>query len=165
MPFLVRLPIPLILSQPYFKTLGCRSRADVATLPRRDVETSRRCHVATWRRRDVAVTSHALLFIAPKTSSTAALFTPLYLYSKQTPNQESSHKNYIINIKICMKMEDRREYKMSVLGTHRTPKLSFLLVLKKELTLDRTHTLHIATNTKTVVHMLKNRGSIWTDSH
>ena len=62
-------------------------------------------------------------------------------------------------------MKDRREYKMSVLGTHHTPKLSFLLVLKQELTLDRTHTRHNATNTKTVVHMLKNRGSIWTDSH
>ena len=52
-------------------------------------------------------------------------------------------------------MKDRREYKMSVLGTHHTPKLSFLLVLKQELTLDRTHTRHNATNTKTVVHMLK----------
>ena len=102
MPFLVRLPIPRFLSHPYFKMLGCRSRADVAT----------------WRRRDVAVTSHALLFIAPKTAFTAALFTPLYLYSKQTPNQESSHKNYIINIKIGMKIEDRREYKMIVLSTH-----------------------------------------------
>ena len=54
---------------------------------------------------------------------------------------------------------------MSVLGTHHTPKLSFLLVLKQELTLDRTHSRLHATNTKTVVHMLKDRGSIWTDSH
>ena len=54
---------------------------------------------------------------------------------------------------------------MSVLGTHHTPKLDFLLVLKQELTLDRTHTRYNATNTKTVVRMLKNRGSIWTDSH
>ena len=62
-------------------------------------------------------------------------------------------------------MKDRREYKMSVLGTHHTPKLSFLLVLKQELALDRTHTRHNETNTKTVVHLLRNRGSIWTDSH
>ena len=62
-------------------------------------------------------------------------------------------------------MKDRLEYKMSVLGTHHTPKLSFLLVLKQERTLDRTPTRRNATNTKTVVHMLKNRGSIWTDSH
>ena len=54
-----------------------------------------------------------------------------------------------------MKMKNRRECKMSVLGTHHTPKHSFLLVLKQELTLDRTHTRHNATNTKTVVHMLK----------
>ena len=43
---------------------------------------------------------------------------------------------------------------MSVLGTHHTPKLSFLLVLKQELTLDRTHTRHNVTNTKTVVHIV-----------
>ena len=54
---------------------------------------------------------------------------------------------------------------MSVLGTHHTPKLSFLLDLKQELTLNRTHTRPNATNTKTVLHMLKNRESIWTDSH
>ena len=54
---------------------------------------------------------------------------------------------------------------MSVLGTHHTPKLSFLLVLKQEPTLNRTHTRHNATNTKIVMHMLKNRGLIWTDSH
>ena len=47
---------------------------------------------------------------------------------------------------------------MSVLGTHHTPKLSFLLVLKQELTLDRTHTRHNATNTKTMVYMLKKIG-------
>ena len=56
-PLFVRLPIPRFLSHPYFKMLGCRSRADVATLPRRDVETSRRGDVATLPRRDVAVTS------------------------------------------------------------------------------------------------------------
>ena len=54
---------------------------------------------------------------------------------------------------------------MSVLGTHHTPKLNFLLVLKQEQTLDRTHTRYNATITKTVLRMLKNRGSIWTDSH
>ena len=87
-PLFVCLPIPRFLSHPYFKMLGCRTRADVATLPRRDVETSRRgSHL------------HALFFIAPKTASTAALFAPLYLYSKQTPNHESSHKNCINNIK------------------------------------------------------------------
>ena len=87
-PLFVRLPMPRFLSHPYFKMLGCRTRADVATLPRRDVETSRRgSHL------------HALFFIAPKTASTAALFAPLYLYSKQTPNHESSHKNCINNIK------------------------------------------------------------------
>ena len=79
---------PQFLSHPYFKMLGCRSRVDVATLPRRDVETSRRgSHL------------HALFFIAPKTASTIALFAPLYLYSTQTPNHESSHKNCINNIK------------------------------------------------------------------
>ena len=87
-PLFVRLPIPRFLSHPYFKMLGCRSRADVATLPRRDVATSRRgSHL------------HALFFIAPKTAFTAALFAPTYLYPKQTPNKESKHKNYIINIK------------------------------------------------------------------
>ena len=87
-PIFVRLPIPRFLSHPYFKMLGCRTRADVATWRRRDVETSRR-----------GSQLHALLFIAPKTASTAALFAPLYLYSKQTPNHESSHKSCINNIK------------------------------------------------------------------
>ena len=87
-PLFVRLPIPRFLSHSYFKMLGCRSRADVATLPRRDVETSRRGSYL-----------HALFFIAPKTASTAALFAPTYLYPKQTPNKESKHKDYIINIK------------------------------------------------------------------
>ena len=87
-PLFVRLPMPRFLSNPYFKMLGCRTRVDVATLPRRDVETSRRgSHL------------HALFFIAPKTASTAALFALLYLHSKQTPNHESSHKNCINNIK------------------------------------------------------------------
>ena len=103
-PLFVRLPMPRFLSHPYFKMLGCKTRADVATLPRRDLETSRRCHVVTWRRRNVETSRrgshlHALFFIAPKTASTAALFAPLYLYSKQTPNHESSHKNCINNIK------------------------------------------------------------------
>ena len=87
-PFFVRLPMPFFLSHPYFKMIGCRSRADVGTLKRRDVETSRRdSHF------------HALLFIAPKLFPKAALFAPMYLYPKQPPNKESSHKNYIINIK------------------------------------------------------------------
>ena len=47
---------------------------------------------------------------------------------------------------------------MSVLGTHHTPKLRFLLVLKQEPNLDRTHTRHHATNIKTVVRMLKKTG-------
>ena len=33
--------------------MRCRSRADVATLQRRDIETSQRCNVVTLRRRDV----------------------------------------------------------------------------------------------------------------
>ena len=80
-PQFVRLSIPRFLSHPYFKMLGCRSRADVATWPRRDVETSRRgSHL------------HVLFFTAPKTAFTAALFAPSYLYSKQTPNKESKHQ-------------------------------------------------------------------------
>ena len=107
-PLFVRLLLPRFLSHPYFKMLGCRTRTDVATLPRHDVETSRRGRgdVATWtwRRRDVETSrrgSHlyALFFIALKTAYTVALFAPLYLYSKQTPNHESSHKNCKNNIK------------------------------------------------------------------
>ena len=91
-PLFVPLPMPRFLSHPYFKMLGCRTREDVATLPRRDVEMSRRdSHL------------HALFFIAPKTASTAALFAPSYLYPKQTPNEESKHKNYITNIKSTWK--------------------------------------------------------------
>ena len=48
-PLFVRLPPPRFLSHPYFKMLGCRTRADVATLPRCDVETSRRGDVVTWQ--------------------------------------------------------------------------------------------------------------------
>ena len=110
----VHLSIPRFLSHPYFKMLGYRSQADrdvatsrrgdVATWRRRDVETSRRGDVATWRRRNMETSRrgshlHALFFIAPKTASTTALFAPLYLYSKQTPNHESNHKNCIKNIK------------------------------------------------------------------
>ena len=106
----------------------------------------------------------ALIPIAPKLPSTTALFAPIYPHPNQTPNQGSNYKKYIINIKKNAKMKDRREYSMSVLGTHHTPKLSFLLDLKQELTLNRTHTQHNATNTKTVLPMLKNRESIWIDS-
>ena len=82
------------------RDVGTSRRGDVATWGRRDVGTSRRGDVATWGRRDVGTSRrdsrfHALLFIAPKT----ALFAPTYLYPKQTPNKESKHKNYIINIK------------------------------------------------------------------
>ena len=91
-PLFLRLPIPRFPSHPYFKMLGCRTRADVATLPRRDVETSRRgSHL------------HALFFIAPKTASTTALFAPSYPYPKHTPNEKSKHKNYITNIKSTWK--------------------------------------------------------------
>ena len=125
-------------------------RVDVVTLRRRDVTelltsamltrrrdlvTSRRHHVATWQ------PLLALLCLAPqKLLLITALFTPLYLQPHQTQNQGSSQKNYEIPIKQNVKMKNRRECKMGVLGTHHTPKLSFLLVLKQELTLDRTHT-------------------------
>ena len=108
-PFLVRLPLPRFLSNPYFKILGCRSRANVATLRRRDVTelltsamltrhrdlvTSRRHHVATWQ------PLLALLCLAPqKLLLITALFTPLYLQPHQTQNQGSSHKNYESPIK------------------------------------------------------------------
>ena len=107
-PFLVRLPIPRFLSNPYFKMLGCRSRADVATWRRRDVTelltsamltqrrdlvTSRRHHVANWQ------PLLALLCLAPRNLLLiTALFTPLYLQPHQTQNQGSSHKNYEIPI-------------------------------------------------------------------
>ena len=90
--------------------VGCRSRADVATLQRRDVETSRRGRHFL-----------ALIPIAPKLASTTALFTLVHLHPNQTPNQGSNHKNHIINIiniKKNVKMKDRREYSMSVLDTH-----------------------------------------------
>ena len=112
-PFFVRLPIPRFLSNPYLKMLGCRSRADVATWRRRDVETSRCGDVVTLRRRDVTelltsamltrrrdlVTSRrhhvatwqpllALLCLAPqKLVLITALFTPLYLQPHQPQNR------------------------------------------------------------------------------
>ena len=92
-PLFVRLPMPRFLSHPYFKKLGCRSRVDVATLPRRDVGTSRRGDVATWQ------SPPCFILHCSKNYFPAALFAPLYLYSKQTPNHESSHKNCINNIK------------------------------------------------------------------
>ena len=120
--------------------IGCRSRADVAT----------------WQ---------SLLCSDPHCSKThfqQLLFSLQYTcIQTKNRNQGSNHKNYIINIiniKKNVKMKDRREYSMSVLGTHHTPKLSFLLDLKQELTLNRTHTRHNATNTKTVLHMLKKIG-------
>ena len=129
--------------------IGCRSRADVATWRRRDVETSRRGDIATWQSLPCS-DPHC-----SKLASNSCSFRSNIPASKQTPNQGSKHKNYVINIKKNVKMKDRREYSMSVLGTHHTPKLSFLLDLKQELTLNRTLTRHNATNTKTVLHMLK----------
>ena len=93
LPLFVRLPMLRFLSHPYFKMLGCRSRVDVATWRRRDVETSRRGGVATWQSPPCSILH------CSKTASTATLFAPLYLYSKQTPNYESNHKNCINNIK------------------------------------------------------------------
>ena len=89
----VRTPPDTFISEPFvLKMIGCRSRADVATLQRRDVETSRRFYlltsalltqrrdagtsrrgdVVTLGRRDVTVTS--MLFIAPKTASNSCSF-------------------------------------------------------------------------------------------
>ena len=104
----VRTPPDTFISEPFvLKMIGCRSRADVATLQRRDVETSqgfylltsalltqrrdagtsRRGDVATWRRRDVGTSRrdshfHALLFIAPKTASNSCSFRSNVLVSK-----------------------------------------------------------------------------------
>ena len=86
-PLFVRLPMPRFLSHPYFKNARVHNSSG-----RRNVETSRRgSHL------------HALFFIAPKTASIASLFAPSYLYPKQTPNEVSKPKNYIINIKSTWK--------------------------------------------------------------
>ena len=84
-PLFVRLPIPRFLSHSYFKMVGCRTRADVATLPRREVETSRRGDVATWRRRDVAVTS--MLY-----SSLLQKLLPQLLYSLHCTYIQNRHQ-------------------------------------------------------------------------
>ena len=80
-------PDPRFLSHPYFKMLGCRSRADVAT----------------WRRRDVAVTSMFYSLLLQK------LLSPL-LFSLHRTCIQNKHqirnlntKNYIINIKSTWK--------------------------------------------------------------
>ena len=121
-------------------------------------------NVATLGRRDVTATSlpwspllqncfYELLFLLECTCI-------------QTKHQIRNLATKLCNYcKINVKMKDRREYNMSVLGTHHTPKLSFLLVPKQEWTLSKTHIRPTKTNTKTVLHMLRNRGSIWTDSH
>ena len=45
----VRTPPDALISEPFvLKMIGCRFRADVATLKRRDVETSRRGDVTTF---------------------------------------------------------------------------------------------------------------------
>ena len=60
---LVRMPLHYIPnSEPLLLLMmEGKSRADVATLPRRDVETSRRCDVATLPRRDVATSRRCCL--------------------------------------------------------------------------------------------------------
>ena len=55
---------------------------------------------------------------------------------------------------------------MSVSGTHHTPKLSFLLVLKQKTdsTSDTQQPNILTLNAMTVMHMLLKEGSTWTDS-
>ena len=82
-PPFVHLPIPRFLSHPYFKMLGCRSRADVAT----------------WRRRDMEVSSMFYSSLLQKLLS--PLLFSLYRTCIQNKHQmrNLNTKNYIINIK------------------------------------------------------------------
>ena len=137
-------------------------RCKVATSRRHDVETSRRCRlltcivvdptsrrwdVTTWGRHDVGTSRRAshpyahCLMLLQNCFQKLPFLHQLHLHRHQSPNQVSSHKNYEIKYKIKAKTKDRRGYNLSVLGTHHTPKLSFLLVPKQELTLNLTHTL------------------------
>ena len=51
---LVRTPLDTSNSEPFLLLMmEGKSRTDVATLPRRTFETSRRCDVVTWGRSDV----------------------------------------------------------------------------------------------------------------
>ena len=135
-PSFLRLSIPPFLNHSYFYMMRCRSRADVATsrrfylltsallTQRRDAGTYRRGDVATLERRDVTATSLPCSPLLQKLLPTAALFAPMYLHPNQTPNRKSSHKNYKNYYKINVKMEDRCEYNMSVLGTHHATRCS-----------------------------------------
>ena len=98
-------------------------RCNVATLRRHDVETSRRCclltcivvdptsrrwDVTTWGRRDVGTSRrsrhlHALPPAALKLLPKAAFLHQLHLHVHQSPNQVSSHKNYVFKYKINVK--------------------------------------------------------------
>ena len=107
-PFLVRLPKPRFLSHPYFKMLGCRSRADVATWPRCDVETSRRGDVATWRRRDVETSRRgdtSMFYSSLLQKLLSSLLCSLHRTCIQNKHQirNLNTKNYIINIKSTWK--------------------------------------------------------------
>ena len=107
--------------------------------------TLRRWDVTTWGRRDVGMSRRAIHPYALPHAAPKLLLKPflhqLHLHRHQSPNQVSSHKNYEIKYKINAKTKDRRGYNLSVLCTHHTPKLSFLLVPKQELTLNLKHTL------------------------
>ena len=127
---------------------------NVATLRRPDVETSQRWTLvdflfsltqrwdfATLRRRDVPASFmlfFSLLQNGPKNC-------PFYMLFTQNARIRYRTIKCIFNCKIKLKQKNRRGYVMSALGTHHTPKLSFLLVPKQKLTLNRTHNLHTIT--------------------
>ena len=145
-------------------------RCNVATLRRRDVETSRCWDVMTWGRRDVGTSrrgSHfpALLSITPVCFHSVLFSYHLHLHSPNQTYSDNSWKKYIFNLKNNTKnlRKTRVYYECFRHSSH--PKLNFLLVPKQEWTLNKTHTRHTDTHTKTVLHMLRSKGSIWTDSH
>ena len=127
--------------------------------------TSRRWNVTTWGRHDVAATFQHCSPLLQFASTVCSFHIICTCIPRISHTQITSWKNTYLTLKITLKTKERRGYTTSVSGTHHTPKLNFLLVPNQEWTLNRTHTRHTETHTKTVLHMLRNRGSIWTDSH
>ena len=119
----VRLPIPSNSEPLVLLMMEDRSRADVATLRRHDVETSRRCclmtfslvdptsrcwNVTTWERRDVGTSRRSstfmhcfpLLHFASKVCSFHFLFTCTH---RNCHTQVSGYKKHIFKCKITLK--------------------------------------------------------------
>ena len=110
---LVRTPLDTSNSEPLLLLMmEGKSRTDVATLPRRNFETSRRCDVVTWGRSDVGTSQRWNVATLQPLSCIASTYPicfqsllfsiHLHVHSPNHPYYDIELDKYIFNLKIML---------------------------------------------------------------